>query len=196
VSLTLRRRAADGQTRLGWWRRRRWVILSVAAVLVAGFGVATARLLVWPQQGMPARVDAIVMLNGPGDRLDTALNLGWEKRAPYLVISRGSQFWAQGGNCAPPLPGVTVICFDPSPSTTQGEAEYIGRLASRYHWKSIVLVTITPQITPGRIWLGRCLPRGTSVYAVAAPLHAGAWPPLLVYEWGSILNAELVHRSC
>jgi hypothetical protein len=180
----------------GWWRRRRWQILAVLGVLIVGFAAATARLLVWPQQGMPARVDAIVMLNGPGDRLDTALNLGWERRAPVLVISRGSQYWGHGSVCAPKMPDVKVICFDPSPPTTQGEAEFIGRLASRYHWKTVVMVTITPQITPGRIWLGRCLPEGTTVYAVAAPLRSLAWPPAVMYEWGSIINAEVFHRGC
>jgi hypothetical protein len=195
MSIELRRQVGT-DARRAWWRRRRWHIASVIAVLFVAFCVATAMLLVWPQQGMPARVDAIVMLNGPGDRLGTALMLGWERKAPVLVISRGSTTFGQGSNCAPPMPDVRVICFDPSPSTTQGEAEFIGRLASRYHWRSVVLVTITPQITPGRIWLGRCLPRGTAVYAVAAPLRALAWPPMLLYEWGSVINAEVFHRGC
>ncbi len=195
MSVALRRRSGDSAA-TGRRGRRRWVILTVAAVLVVGIAAATARLLVWPQQGMPARVDAIVMLNGPGDRLDTALNLGWARRAPVLVISRGSSYWGHGSVCAPKMPGVKVICFEPSPSTTQGEAEYVGRLADRYHWKTIVVVTITPQITPGRIWLERCLPKGTTIYAVAAPLRSLAWPPAVLYEWGSIISAEIVHRSC
>jgi hypothetical protein len=179
-----------------WWRRRRLIVLLVAVVTVAALLAATGLLLVWPGQGAPGRVDAIVMLNGPGDRLDTALNLGWQRRAPVLVISRGSRYWGHGSVCAPKMPGVTVICFDPSPATTQGEAQFIGRLAATYRWKTVALVTITPQITPGRIWLGRCLPPGTRVYAVAAPLRAVAWPPMAAYEWGSIINAELFHRSC
>ncbi len=195
MSIALRRRAGT-DARPGWWRRRRWHVVSAIAILVAGFCVATGLLLVWPQQGMPARVDAIVMLNGPGDRLDTALTLGWERKAPVLVISRGSSYYGQGSICAPPLPGVKVICFDPNPSTTQGEAEFIGRLASRYHWRTVALVTITPQITPGRIWLGRCLPRGTVVYAVAAPLRPAAWPAMILYEWGSIIKAEVFNRGC
>jgi hypothetical protein len=180
----------------GWWQRRRRIVVLVAVVMGAGFLAATGLLLVWPQQGAPARVDAIVMLNGPGDRLGTALNLGWQHRAPVLVISRGSRYWGHGSVCAPKMPGVRVICFDPSPATTQGEAQFIGRLAATYQWKTVALVTITPQITPGRIWLGRCLPPGTRVYAVAAPLRAAAWPPMAAYEWGSIINAELFHRSC
>jgi hypothetical protein len=39
-------------------------------------------------------------------------------------------------------------------------------------------------------------PPGVTVYAVAAPLHALRWPEMVAYEWGSVLNAELLHRSC
>ena len=78
--------------------------------------------------------------------------------------------------------------------TTRGEAEFVGKLAARYHWRSIVLVTIAPQITPGRIWLERCLT--AKIYAVAAPLHAASWPVALMHEWGSVINALLFERSC
>ena len=47
-------------------RRRRRTLLAVTlvAVLVAFCGL-TARLFVFPASGMPAHVDAIVMMNGP-----------------------------------------------------------------------------------------------------------------------------------
>jgi hypothetical protein len=51
-----RRRPARG------WRRALVAALTLAVVFI----VVTARLLVWPAEGMPARVDAIVMLAGPG----------------------------------------------------------------------------------------------------------------------------------
>lgn len=154
----------------------------------------TARLFVWPQQGMPAHVDAIVMLNGPGDRLDTALNLAWAHRAPMIVIARGSPYWGRGSICAPKIPGVKVICFDPDPSTTRGEAEFTGRLAKRYHWRSIVLVTTTPQDTRSRLRVRRCF-RG-SIYVVAAPIPAYEWPYAIAYEWGATAKAILLQRSC
>src|SRR6266566_8763589 len=134
--------------------RRRRFLFAVAALLLAVFCAATARLFVWPERGMPARVDAIVMLNGPGDRLPAALSLAWAHRAPVVVISRGSRYWAKGSGCAPQIPGVRVICFSPDPATTQGEAEFAGRLALRYHWRSIVLVTATPQDTRARLRVG------------------------------------------
>ena len=175
--------------------RRRWRITAkVAAVVLAGLVAATARLFIWPEQGMPAHVDAIVMMNGSGSRLDTALQLGWEQRAPVLVISRGSPNWGHGDICAPKMPRVTVICFDPAPSTTRGEAEFAGRLAQRYHWHSITLVTTTPQDTRARLRLKRCF--SGDVYVVTAPLPTQDWPYELVYEWGATLKALFLERAC
>jgi hypothetical protein len=174
--------------------RRRRVLITAAAVLVIVFGAATARLFVWPERGMPARVDAIVMLNGPGHRLPTALSLAWAHRAPVVVISRGSPYWANGSGCAPRIPGVRVICFSPHPATTRGEAEFTGRLARQYHWRSVVLVTTTPQDTRARLRVGRCFPG--RIYVMTAPLPAYEWPYALAYEWAATLKALLLQRAC
>jgi hypothetical protein len=174
-------------------RGRRRIVIALLSML-AVFGAATARLFVWPQQGMPSRVDAIVMLNGPGDRLGTALKLAWAHRAPTLVISRGSQYWGHGSVCAPKIPRVKVICFDPNPETTRGEAEFAGVLATRYGWHSIVLVATTPQDTRARLRVGRCL-RG-KIYVVNARLPPSSWPEAIAYEWGATIKALVLQRSC
>ena len=41
----------------------------------------------------------------------------------------------------------SVLCFQPNPDTTQGEAEGTARLAKKYGFHSIVLVT-----TPDQTW--------------------------------------------
>ncbi len=178
-------------------RRRcpKWRVLIAAAVLfLAGFGVATARLFVWPPHGMPARVDAVVMFNGPGDRLDTALKLAWMHRAPVLVISQSSPFWGHGSVCAPKIPGVRIICFDPNPATTRGEAEFVARLANRYHWHSIAVVTTAPQNTRARLRVRRCF--HGRVYVVNAPLTTYEWPAEVLYEWAATIKALLLQPSC
>jgi uncharacterized SAM-binding protein YcdF (DUF218 family) len=143
---------------------------------------------------MPSQVDAIVMFNGSGNRLHTALQLGWEHRARVLVISRGSRYWGHGSVCAPKIPHVTVICFDPDPATTQGEAEFAGRLAQRFHWRSIALVTTTPQDIRARLRLERCF--GGDVYVVTTAVPAQDWPYALAYEWGATLKALFLQRAC
>jgi DUF218 domain len=173
------------------------VLVWTAAAAVAAFATATALLLVWPSQGAPARVDAIVVLDGPGNRLATAVALARQHRAPLLLISLGTPYSNPGNTCtAADVHGVRTVCFNPNPATTRGEAEYVGKLARRFHWRSIILVTMTPQITPGRIWLGRCTGAGTTVYAVGASLPASSWPGALVHEWGAVINAEVIQRSC
>jgi hypothetical protein len=168
--------------------------MAAAGLLVAVFCAATVRLFVWPDRGMPARVDAIVMLNGQGKRLPTTLDLAWAHRARVVVISRGSPYWGNGSICAPQIPGVRVICFSPRPDTTQGEAEFAGRLARRYHWHSIALVTTTPQDTRARLRVERCFPG--SIYVMTAPLRAYDWPYALVYEWGATIKALVFQRAC
>jgi len=163
--------------------------------MLAGLGVTTAHLFVWPQQGMPAHVDAIVMLDGPGDRLDTALKLARAHRAPMLVISRGTPYSSHGySGCASKIPGVKVICFNPDPATTRGEAQYTGLLAKRYRWHTIVLVATTPQDTLARLRAGRCF--GGNIYVVNAPIPPSAWPYAITYEWGATIKALILQRSC
>lgn len=175
--------------------RIRWRAVAITALgLVLAFAAVTARLFVWPATGMPARVNAIVMMDGPGDRLHTAVDLARQGRAPVLVISRGSAFYGQGSGCAPPIPRVKVICFDPSPATTQGEAEFASRLARQYHWHSIALVTITPQDSRARLRMGRCF-RG-QLYVMTAPMPVQFWPYELAYEWAATVKALTVNRSC
>jgi hypothetical protein len=173
-------------------KRRAVVIGTVTAVFLAICGL-TARLFVFPVSGMPAHVNAIVMMAGPGDRYSTALRLASEHRARVLVISRGSDI-VTGGPCAPPIPGVREICFDPHPDTTQGEAEYAARLAKLYHWHSIALVTITPQDSRARLRMERCF--GGHVYVMPAPIPASFWPYELAYEWGATIKALTLNRTC
>ena len=174
-------------------RRRRIAVLGIVAALFLAFCGLTVRLFIVPASGMPAHVDAIVMMAGPGDRYSTALRLASEHRAPVLVISRGSNF-VTSGPCAPPIAGVREICFDPNPDTTQGEAEYAARLARQYHWTSIALVTITPQDSRARLRMKRCF--SGHVYVMTAPIRAAMWPYELAYEWGATIKALTFNRSC
>lgn len=174
--------------------RRRKSVLIALAICVAALGIATVRLFVRPDQGMPAQVSAIVMLNGPGDRLDTALGLAWQHRAPFVVISRGSPAFGHGSDCAPPIPREKIICFDPNPSTTKGEAEFVGRLARQYRWRSLVLVTSTPQDSRARLRVERCFAGPVYVVTVSPPLSS--WPYEIAYEWAAIVKAAVFQRAC
>lgn len=166
--------------------------LAAAVALVVAFVLVSARLFVWPAQGMPPHVSAIVMLAGPGNRLAVALELAREHRAPVLVVSQGQHGY--GGPCPPSTPGVKLVCFDPDPGDTRGEAEFIGRLARQDRWSSVVLVTSRAQDTRGRIIVGRCY--SGSIYVVTGSLPLGSWPHQIAYEWAALVKALVLHRNC
>ena len=160
--------------------------------MIVAFCLASARLFVWPAEGAPAHVDAIVMLAGDGDTLDTAVQLADQHRAPVLVVSQGYEGY--GDPCPPKPPDVKLICFEPKPANTRGEAEFVGRLAERYHWHSMVLVTVRTQDTRARILIKRCF--GGSVYVINGSLPGDQFPYQITYEWGSLFKALVLYRAC
>jgi uncharacterized SAM-binding protein YcdF (DUF218 family) len=167
----------------------------VLAVVLAGFCVISGRLFVWPARGMPARVDAIVVLGGPGNRLDKGLELADQGRAPVLVVSRGlPNDQILDRVCGQHDRAFRLICFLPQPGTTQGEAEFVGRLAQRDHWRSVALVTTPDQDTRARIRFGRCY--SGKLYVVTAPLPAYEWPYAIAYQWAAIFKASVLQRGC
>lgn len=177
--------------RSGPFRARRRAFAAAMALGVA-FGLVTARLFVWPAQGMPTRVSAILVLAGPGNRMPVALQLAREHRASVLVVSQGQHGY--GGTCPPEMPGVKLICFDPNPGDTRGEAEFVSRLAKQYRWSSMVLVTTRAQDTRARIVMGRCF--SGRIYVMTGSLPLGNWPYQITYEWGALFKALVLHRSC
>ncbi len=163
----------------------------MAVVLIAVIA-ATARLFVWPDEGMPATVSAIVSLDRPGGTMGAAQRLAEQRRAPFLVISLGTP--ESGYGCPRPVTGVRLICFNPSPGTTQGEAEFVGRLARKYHWRCVALVTITPQASRARLRAGRCF--AGPVYVRRPRSRPASWPYQIAYEWGALAKALTVQRAC
>lgn len=177
--LTLRRKA----------RRR---VVNVLAVGLVVFCAVTVWLFVWPPSGMPARVNAIVMLAGPGDRLDLALRLARERRAPFLVISRGNMGY--GSPCPKPVHEVKLICFEPVPASTRGEAEFTARLARKYNWRSVALVTNIAQDFRARQRMERCF--NGHVYVVTAGIPLRSWPAQIAYEWAATVKMYLLQPGC
>jgi uncharacterized SAM-binding protein YcdF (DUF218 family) len=193
--LTIRQERGNAERRN---RRRRLLRYSIIVLIVlfVGFSAITMRWFIWPPQGMPARVDAIVMLDGPGDRLNTSLDLARERRAPVLVISYtlNQPLWSGDSVCAPKVAGVKVICFIANPPTTRGEAEFVGRIARQYHWHSIALVASAPQDPVALLRTSRCF--SGKIYMINASFPASQWFSQVAHYWGATLEALFLQRSC
>jgi uncharacterized SAM-binding protein YcdF (DUF218 family) len=176
-----------------WSARRRRVYvagcLALALLVVAIAGVS--RLFVWPALGTPAHADAIVMFDGVGARLSLAMPLANDQKANVLVVSQGRDGY--GGPCPASLK-VRVICFDPNPSDTRGEAEFAAGLAKHYRWHSLILVTGHAQATRARLLMRRCF--SGRIYVVAPRLKLSDLPMQLTYESVALAKALVLRRSC
>jgi uncharacterized SAM-binding protein YcdF (DUF218 family) len=177
-------------------RFRRPVLLTLLALAAVGFVlvvVGTARLFIWPPTDQPVKADAVVALGGdPGQlRAKKALQLAHEGYAPVAVVSLGGQ---KAVPCPRPVPKVELICFRADPLNTRGEAEYVARLAARRHWHRIIVVSERSQATRARLLFKRC----TSVQLVMVPITdpRTRLPYDVAYEWGALVKALTVVRSC
>jgi uncharacterized SAM-binding protein YcdF (DUF218 family) len=173
------------------------VIVAVAVVVL--FVGASVRLFVWPPtSSVPARADAVALLSGgAGDRLPTAQRLVARGVAPVLVIPNGRDpKWAAANHLCNQRQPFEVLCPDPAPNTTRGEAEVIGRLAADRRWRRVVVVTSRYHVTRAGMLVRRCVDGSVSV--VASTPHAGivSWTEQVVHEWGGLASALALHRSC
>jgi hypothetical protein len=161
--------------------------------VIALLAVVTARVFVWPDlPPLPVRADAIVELAGPGDddRDRVALDLARDRKAPVLAQST----LASDTACLPPVTGVRLVCFHPDPATTRGEARYIGTIAARNDWHSVILVTTPDQAWRARLRVSRCFPG--KVYVATAHLPSRDWFRQISYQWLASVKALTIQRSC
>lgn len=175
-------------------RRRTLLVVLILAIVI--FGVVTAVVFVWPNlPQLPPRADAIIELGGPGDsaRDSDALALARAHRAPILIQSTEVGDAVSDG-CLPPVPGVTILCFHADPNTTRGEAQYIGQMARREHWKSVILVTTPDQAWRARLRVSRCF--AGQVYVSTAPLPPLMWFRQIPYQWSATVKALVYQRDC
>jgi hypothetical protein len=173
-------------------------LLTTVLALVLLWLTACILVVAEPSVDRPVRSDAILVLGPPlvDGRLDQALRLAAEGYAGTVVISIG---WDKGRQripaCANDNPAYQVICFQPSPPTTRGEAEQIGTLARSRHWTSVLVVTSRYHVSRARLIVRRCLPGKVRMVGVRSDMSAGDWVYQFAYQTGGFAKAFL-HRQC
>jgi uncharacterized SAM-binding protein YcdF (DUF218 family) len=177
-------------------------LLVAFATLVGLWLIVVAILFVWPSanETPPAHADAVVVLSGGGNwRLDPALQLVRRGIAPVLAISSAFRVsnWTKAHKLCRGQDGPTkfrVVCFEANPYSTRGEAETVTKLARRYGWHRIVVVTSTYHVTRANMLFRRCFTGQLWTVGTSAPW----W--VLPEEWVSEtakLAVQLVYeRDC
>ncbi len=171
--------------------RARWLLLGLAVAVVLAI-TASGVLFVWPPTDQPTHADAIVSLNGRNEAAREALAVSLAERgyAPVLLFSQGNSYTTP----CPVVPHVRVICFEPKPGRTVGEAEFAARYARARGWRHLIVVASRAQSVRARLLMGRCL--SGSVTMVAAPVKTSQLFYEVAYEWGALGKALLVDRHC
>ena len=178
---------------MNWHRPRiRWVVVPVCLLLIAAV-IGGLPVYVRPQVDPLRHADAIFVLGGEGfNRYPFGVDLGTQGWAPKVVLSNPGihEEWLTKA-CNTPRPGIEVDCFVPDPPTTLGEGRELRRLAERYRWRSVIVVTFTPHISRARFILQRCF--DGELIMVASPTHISLldWPVEYVYQTSGYVRAAL-----
>ena len=169
-------------------RRHTWLI-AVAIIL--------ALMLSWlafcfvtfshPTLDQPTKADAIVVLGQPDlAALAKAQQLIDDGIADQLVLAIPHGASPQ---CADPPDGVTVHCFVPDPSTTQGDARGIGKLAREYEWTDLVVITWTSHISRSRMLIERCFAGELQMTDYPRRMSVTGWLAEYAYQSGAFVKA-------
>ncbi len=136
-----------------------------AAVVAVGALAACLRLYVFPAHDEPRDVDAVYVIGPPTDaRMAVAEDMIARGMSDTLVISlveddaRDRARWKRAAelcDSAGEQP-FSVLCSQPDPFTTRGEARWLRALADERGWESAAVITITPHLTRARVIMRRC----------------------------------------
>lgn len=180
------------------WRRVgiRWLVVPVCLLLSAAV-IGGLQVYVRPQVDPLRHADAILVLGGDGfSRYPFGIDLGRQGWAPQIVLSipATDDKWLTKA-CNTPPKGTKIDCFVPDPPTTRGEAQELRRLAGRYGWRSVIVITYTPQISRARFILQRCF--DGELIMVASPTHLSllGWAVEYAYQTAGYARAVL-QRGC
>ncbi|MGO4145623.1 YdcF family protein [Paenarthrobacter sp. YAF11_1] len=144
-----------------------------------------------PPQATPHRTDAIVVLGGMSkERLPVAQKLQQKLDIPVLVISTtGLAGNAEGDAlCQEESGDSDLVCFQPSPLNTRGEAEVLRALIAEHGWKSVTVVTSDYHVMRAGTLIGQCTSAEVQMVGSQPDLSAGSWLDRFVVETGGLID--------
>ncbi len=193
------------------------VAVAVAVALGLGLGVTA---LAWPPDQTARAADVVFVIGPPTDaRIELAEALVAEHGAQLLLVSTtlpeaaaprdtgwpkpDRPAWAQGeGSSVSAVDelcersdwgGVGVLCLQPEPFTTQGEARALAALMKERGFETATVVTMTPHVARTRLLVDRCDEASADVHVIGVDegLDAGGWAWQLVYQAGGFVKAVM-----
>lgn len=171
-------------------------VLVLAAAVAYGFGIWL--FLLYPEDRLPARPDAVVVLAGSEARLPVALALVEHGAAKTLVVSQDdvTRDPARYSLCHGPKPKrYTLVCQTAAPFSTRGEAHLVADLVEQRHWASVIVVTSRYHLYRAHLLLRRC----TNVDLTMRAADGDSWwrkAVAIPLEYVKLARAETLQRGC
>ncbi|WAH95922.1 YdcF family protein [Arthrobacter sp. MMS18-M83] len=186
-------------------RKKRPIVMAFAviAALAIAWGVAGIFLYVAPPSDEPEHADVVFVLGPPDNRISYAEQLMQQGYAPALAVSSpvGKDGKFEADICAAHR-SYRIICFNPDPFTTQGEARALRDLSSQYGWKNANVLTAQFHVTRARVIMGRCYGGDLRMvaYRTGLPLLSlsnpkSSWAYEYVYQTAAFVKVA-IHPDC
>jgi len=152
---------------------------------------------VYPQLDPLRRADAVLILGGyEYERYPFGLRLAAEGWAPVVALSNpnGAKDAWLTSFCETPHREYVLHCFIPDPLTTRGEARALSRLAERYKWRTVIVVTARPQISRARFILAKCFDGSLVMVASPTKISIARWAYEYAYQSAGFVRATFEHE--
>lgn len=174
----------------GGGRRRPMLLVLFGAALLAAIAAIVA---LTPRQGELGEIDALIVLGGGGsERLELGTELARARNVPLVLSAEGIDQGRRAGLTC----GLDVVCMDPEPSSTAGEARTMRTLADDHGWDRIGVATSTFHVNRSRLLFRQCF--GDQVDVVGA--DGGGSLSGDAYRYARELVAQIagltVRRAC
>lgn len=181
-------------------RQRHLVYVSIAALVALLFlnGASGTMLFARAKADPLKRADAIVVLSGEHDGREAyGISLAEQGYAPIVLISNphGPSDQVMAKACRP-QPNIEIICREPAPATTRGEAVLARTLADEYGWKSVIVVSWRFHLPRARYIFDQCFTspdRSVIMRDVPRtyPFSVANWQYQYLYQYGGWVKAVI-----
>jgi uncharacterized SAM-binding protein YcdF (DUF218 family) len=165
-------------------------------VAAAGYPVYVSPSVDVVDASRPA--DAVVALGGLPSTARIAFDLAASGAADTVVISDPYGDDDTGfidDVCTDPPVRPRVVCFDPSPRTTRGEARFAADLADEQGWDRVAVMTPTYHIERARFIVGRCTDVEVAMIGTGVDVPWWTWVRQYAYQTAGWAKA-LTQRGC
>lgn len=174
------------------------LLSSLTAMLVLVLMVATyhVHLVLQPRIDDVASADAIYVIGPATDsRIERAEQLLQQGVADSLVVSATAERAKEIALCADPKQ-YDVVCEQPTPFTTLGEAVFIDYVAESRGWTSVIVITQEAHVERARGYFDRCYSGESRVVSDGAHASLGETLWHLIYQGAGYFKYYFITNGC